>query len=338
MSANITRTSTACTFNLRALVASTVLIGTALAPATLQAATVSPSRTECTSAVPLSPGETWRDSGVWASGSCFTVDVGETGILVAELLVPATGPRAHLTLLDSDASGSIPLQQSATTVVLAAEPGRYRLGVKADDPAARLGPFRLWLDLAEPEPGSSLRRAVGQGERDSELEIEPDPLLATCPAGEELDPRTGRCLPVSTAAAPSRIQPLGPSGSGVLCRRAAARDTRDDHPDGFSCAGSLTWGTELRGQLANDWGDDHDVFRFEVPSLRPVEIAAQVTEGNGELVAELYDRHGQRLELMVGESAGVRTVRTLTPGTYFVRLEGRDNAEGGYSLQVGPPR
>jgi hypothetical protein len=337
MSAKTSRTPKTSTVRrsiLRAGFASILLIGIALAPTTLRAGTTPPSRIDCDAAVPLTPGETWRDPGAQASGACFLVDVDETGILVAELLLPATQPRAHLMLLEADAPASARLRQSATTLVLAAEPGRYSLGVKADNPEERLGPFRLWIDLAVPEPSPSLRREVGKGENDTEIELEPNPVVVLCP----FDPSTGRCPPAPTAATPSRIRPLEPYGPVALCRRAAARDVRDDFGDTFSCATSLVWGTELRGELANDWGDDSDVFRFEVPSLRPVEVAARLTEGNGELVAELYDRFGQRLELMVGEGAGVRRVRTLVPGTYFLRLEGRDHAEGGYSLHIGPPR
>lgn len=353
MSANTTRSTTLRPATLHAFVVSTLLLGTALAPATLRAATAAPSPIDCGSAVPLTPGETWRDPGAWASGACFTVDVDETGLLVAELLLPATAPGAHLTWLDSDAPVSTRLQQTGTTLVLAAGPGRYRLGVRTDDPAARLGPFRLWIDLAEPAPSLALRNRGAHGEHDSELELEPDPLVALCPDGEVLDPRTGRCRPdtdpaartaksASTAPVPSGIRPPGPSGFGTLCQRAVARDTRDDHGDTFTCAAPLTWSTPLQGRLANDWGDDRDVFRFEVESLQPVEIAARVTEGNGELFAELYDGRGQRLERMTGEGAGrdpgIRRIRTLVPGTYFVRLEGRHGAEGRYSLQIGPPR
>lgn len=342
MSANTTRSTTLRPSTLHAFVVSTLLLGIALAPATLRAATAAPSPIDCGSAVPLTPGETWRDPGTWASSACFTVEVDETGVLVAELLLPATTPDAHLTWLDSDAPVSTRLQQTGTTLVLAAGPGRYRLGVRTDDPAARLGPFRLWIDLAEPAPSLALRNRGAHGEHDSELELEPDPLVALCPDGEVLDPNTGRCRPGSTAAAPSKLQPLERSGWTALCRRAVARDTRDDHGDTFTCAAPLTWSTPLQGRLANDWGDDRDVFRFEVESLQPVEIAARVTEGNGELFAELYDGRGQRLERMTGEGAGrdpgIRRIRTLVPGTYFVRLEGRHGAEGRYSLQIGPPR
>ncbi len=276
----------------------------------------------CASIVPLVAGETWRDPGSDAGDTaCFDLDLAADGVLMVEVSAAATAAPVRLSR-DQGATAASRLRQSATSLVLAARAGSHRLRVEAEDPRQPLPTFVL----------RSRFLAGAKGETDSETEIDPDPVVAPGDKGEtdsetEIDPDPLAGDPV--ASLHDLSAPLLGSRLGALCRQGEV----DDHGDGFACATALVWGKRASGEIGNGWGDDGDVFRFRVKALGAVEIEAG---GDSELVAELYDRHGQRLDLAVGGGDGLRRVRTLAPGVYFLRLEGRDGGAGRYSLAVGP--
>lgn len=321
-----------------------LLVLAALGALPLQAApeevtAVSAGKGGCGELVLLAPGETWRDPGYGDPGTCWAVEVDTDGWLIADLLQGADSSAARLLWTDRQRLGTAVVHYSATSLILAVTPGRYRLQVLPDDPETALAPFRLQVDLVE---------IAGEGERDTELELEPDPLTAGCHNGEgdtelelEPDPLTG-----APAADGPRVSAwLQTSGDGVqrLCHRGS-----DDHGDRFVCATPMVLGRSMTAQLGNEWGDDLDVFRFRVSALEPVEITVRGVAtffggGGGELTAELYDRAGQRLAVLPQDTAlplgatGLRLLRTLVPGTYLLRIGGRDLAEGEYSVRVGAP-
>jgi len=114
---------------------------------------------------------------------------------------------------------------------------------------------------------------------------------------------------------------------------------RDDHGDTFGCATAVTPEGGVDAEIANDWGDDADVFRFVLPGspttdLWRVEVA---TSGALDVFGVLFDRHGERLaQADSGGSGGnLRLTRILSPGVYFVRIEGSLRAEGAYRLKLG---
>ncbi len=57
--------------------------------------------------------------------------------------------------------------------------------------------------------------------------------------------------------------------------------------------------------------------------------------GDADLAGALYDRYGHRLAADDRRSdAGLRLVRTLGPGRYFVRIESAHGAEGTYEIAL----
>lgn len=114
-----------------------------------------------------------------------------------------------------------------------------------------------------------------------------------------------------------------PDPDGLLC----GADT-GDQGDVLFCATSLEPGTSTKGDVANG-----GVFSFVLSGQRTVLVEIR---GNAETIGALYDPYGQRLAVADGdgERAGVRIVRTLGPGRYFVRVEGAGGAEGAYTLRI----
>lgn len=267
----------------------------------------------CDSAIPLAAGDTWRDpGGAPGEAALFSVRPDAPGTLALEASAPSGGPRVTLALVRPEEAGtpaSTILHESATCLVLdgVSPGGTYLVRVAAEDPRRPLAPFRLSVLFAADRRVGGLSKS----ETDGELEIEPDPLVAEAPAGRGLGGVIARLAP-------------------RLCELCAGGES-DDHGDGFLCATALSWNRSVSGEIGNDWGDDGDVFRFRLAALVTVEIRAG---GDSELVSELYDGHGQRLDVAGGTDP--RLVRTLVPGTYFVRVEGRDGAGGRYTLSVGP--
>lgn len=104
----------------------------------------------------------------------------------------------------------------------------------------------------------------------------------------------------------------------------------DDHGDTLSCATELLPGEKTMGELGRN---DGDVFQFVLARQRTVSIESF---GDTDARGALYDHHGHRLAFD-GDSvdgSGIRIVRTLGPGRYFVRVEGAGGAEGVYTLRV----
>ncbi len=291
----------------------------------------------CDSPIPLTAGETWRDPGSRAgAGSCFSVRLDAAGVLALDIAAPADAPRPRLTFLSPQRT----LQQSATSLILAADAGSYRLRVESEDPRQPLPPFRLSTRFVADRRAAA---GIDKSEDDSELEIEPDPFtagpLAACGSKSEddseleIEPDPVLAGPLSVTR-PHDLAEVTALLSPRLCELCRPDDA-DDHGDAFLCATPLAWREKTGGEIGNGQGDDGDVFRFRLDSLTTVKLRAR---GAAELTAMLYDGHGQRLGTVEDDGTGMRLVRTLVAGTYFVRLEGRDGAAGRYSLSVGPVR
>ena len=325
----------------------------------------------CTETIPLTAGDSWYDAGRSArEGACFQVDLTAPGILLLEVSTAAAAGPVRLVLTGLHAAGTSDcppaatrLQQSATSLALSAPRGYVQLRVTGDDPRRTLPPFVLHTRLAAASPRSELdseleidpdpltagaeaseldseleidpdpTASCGQrSELDSELEIDPDPLTAGAEASEldselEIDPDP-------TVAQPGQLYDLAtpPQALAAALGKLCQQTRGDDHGDTFACATPLTQGQPLRGDLHQDGADDEDVFRFEVTALQPVAIR---TQGEAALSFQLYDRHGQPLNLAARAAAGTSPVRTLVPGTYFLRLRAEDGSTGSYQLTLG---
>ncbi len=290
------------------------------------------------------------------AASLYRVTVPSAGLLAVDVAAPLAAGAAEPVLAYAGrgcAADRRPLviDRSATHVVLAVEdPGDYLFAVAPQDPSAPLGDVRLRSGFSVAVPKD--------GEDEEILEIEADPLTAGgifAKDGEdeeileiEADPPRLPCGPTPKDGEDEEIleieaDPLvGVAGRsmaamlGALCAATAA----DDHGDSFTCATFLAPNRRVAGEISNGWGDDGDVFEVLVggpgsadpgsADLWNVEIA-----GGGEIetAIALYDRAGRRLET-AGGGAGVRIVRALPAGPYFVRVEGRHGAEGRYTLSV----
>ncbi len=110
-----------------------------------------------------------------------------------------------------------------------------------------------------------------------------------------------------------------------LCGRG-----EDDHEDSFACATALQLGQWMEGRFDLGQGvDDVDIFTFTLDHYSAMDIA---TGGFGKGVS-LYDDEGQRLALDSWTS-GARWQRTLSPGRYFIVLEGGPGADQSYQLRA----
>jgi len=291
----------------------------------------------CASITSLAPGESWTDPGrisqrasEAASGACFTIDLPASGLLLLEVTVAAEAPRVWLSTPGREVG-----EGTATSRILVLPPGEHRFRVETEDPWQTLPPFRLdarfvatsGLDLrdeldseieVDPPPPAPAPVAL-RGELDSEIEVDPPP-----PTPNPNPALTGRPLLPSEVVA-------------ELCRQGE----EDDHGDLFACATDLgsigsTRSRVARGELGapgEPQGGDADLFRFHQEALAPLEILAW---GGADLIVELYDARGQRLDVIRGGEDGLRRVRALGPGTWFLRLTGREGAEGGYTLSLAP--
>lgn len=256
----------------------------------------------CGDAVAVPLDGTLRGAGdPRASSRLFTVEAPGAGLLALEVTAPASAPGApKLGLWGRDCrppgDASLVVETSPTRLVVAVESaGTYSFRVAAQDPALRLGRFKVasFFFGAEDDGDGWGSIVAADGEDPREIEIDPD-----------------------RAPAPPDCCALGD----------------DDHADTFTCATPLAPGGRAGGELGNGWGDDADVFAFRLEEQRTVVLTAS---GAADTVGVLYDRAGQQLAADDGGGGGhFRIARTLGPGLYYVRVEGRDGAAGPYRLHL----
>ncbi|RMH21977.1 MAG: hypothetical protein D6696_04530 [Acidobacteria bacterium] len=183
----------------------------------------------------------------------------------------------------------------------------------------------------DPDPFVACPTVANKSDLDDEIEIDPDPFVA-CPTVAnksdlddeiEIDPDPFVACVYNLAALPRGAR----RWLDALCRQGEA----DDHGDAFLCATPMVLGRPIDGRLANGWGDDEDVFAFRLPT--PQTVAVEVRSEAGAAV-QLFDRFGHALAAGSqpgGDRDAVALVRTLSPGTYFLRLDGTG---GSYRLRA----
>ncbi len=288
-----------------------ILLG--LSPAVLNAVT----QPACDDFVPLLPSETWRDPGTPVGAACFAITTDHRGVLLLELTQAVGTPSAYIELQSDGPNAPHILYRTASSLIVALAPGSHPFRVLTADPKLPLLPFRL---------RSGFTAIATKGENDSEIELEPDPTMigGDFTKGEndseiELEPD------------PSLIEPdASVIGLHALCKSASGYEGQDDHGDSVACATTIDSGRSVVGELVNGWGDDVDVFRFDVHDLATVEIIAH---SDSELVVALLDQHGQRLG-SPARTENLRWIRTLAPGSYFLRLDRPSGMDRHYSVRL----
>lgn len=248
----------------------------------------------------------------------FRVQVPAAGLLTLDVTVPgAAEAEARLGFFgaacEQPSSGVAALglvEQTPTRVVLAtAAPGAFRVAVAAQDPRTRLGRYRVTAGFVAARylTRSPTLEKDGGGESDDELETEPDV------QGDDPMEKNGD----------------NPEWSRQLCGQRKI----DDHGDTVLCATRLSLGERVAGEIFNSWGDDHDLFRFRLLAPRTVDIA---TVGTTDTFGTLYSHDGHRLAADDdgGHHDNFRIVKTLSPGLYYVQVEGSQASEGSYQVLV----
>ena len=111
----------------------------------------------------------------------------------------------------------------------------------------------------------------------------------------------------------------------------AGTTSADDHGDDLSSATRVALSSETAGAV--DSADDADWFRFEVSARREVTVE---TSGGLDAVGTLYDLGGNVLAVDDDSGGGLnfRIQRTLSVGTYFVRVASFGSDTGSYMLRV----
>lgn len=270
--------------------------------------------------------------------ACFVTYAPSAGLLMLEANVPsAADTEAKLEFLGASCEGSRTaksafrykdrLANSAWIEVRQA--GDFYFCVEAQDPSLEIGEYQLvngFLpavfsktdpDEDEPEPDPFADPRGGYKTDPDEDEPEPDPF-------------TGRdgCLktdPDEDEPEPDPFTDMRPTLEGV-CQQMRM----DDHGDALGCATPIRLGQGIQAMIRSDLGHDQDFFTFRVEELTTVRV--EIT-GAGDTVGSLYDPHGYRLK--VDDDGGhVRIVKTLSPGRYFIRVEGYLGARDAYRLTV----
>ena len=99
----------------------------------------------------------------------------------------------------------------------------------------------------------------------------------------------------------------------------------------------LPLGLQRLEQSVGREGDAVDYYRFELSEAREVRLGLTLLEGEAALVVE--DAEGNVLARAVAYTTGREAVvRTLLPGTYYVRVEAVGGAASEYELGYPSPR
>ncbi len=297
-----------------------MLIVALLMPSSAAHAATASLEQACANAHLLELDSTARGYARQGAMEVFMLDIPEAGVLALDVTLPGPAEAdARLGMLGPDCSpptdrDPLVIERSAAHQVVAIGPGTYFFRLAAQDPRATLGEYQLTVgfaadidgiepDVVDPKPGSHLTA--------------PAPQIAATPhkVGPEI------VNPDPDFAAPG-------GGLAGLCRQPL-----DDHADTFTCATALRLGHRLSAEVDGGREDEADMFTFTLDRVRTLRIASA---GPTDTLGALYDHFGHRLAIDDddGLDGSFRIVKTLAPGRYFVRVEGRDGAEGAYGLAV----
>lgn len=300
-------------------------------------------QTACFEAAWIEPGEVVRGLGRAAGEpDCYRLAAPGAGLLMLDVTVSAPASTEPLLTVSRGGCG---FGKSLELGSLAGTPSRrlLRVGgerellvcVGAQDPLLRLEDYRFeiaFLAFDKDEP----IEVEPEGEKDEPIEVEPegykDEPIEVEPEGYKDEPI--EVEPEGQKDEPIEVEPEGLTLELDVLAALCQEVRRDEHADVFACATPLDLGLPIAGELSNPWGDDQDVFVFRLTSPETVRLwfSSELEASVG-----LHDARGQRLAL-AGEAADglstLRRVKTLSPGVYFVRVQGWRGAEGAYELEV----
>lgn len=246
--------------------------------------------------------------GAVGEAHCYRLDARTAGLLLLHATPETTSPSGVRMALLHRAEGAHAATAVATFVDrkitemrLLAEAGTYFLTLRAEDPRQALPAYRLvsrWIDVDLSVVEPTVRPVAWKTETNGEIELEPE---------------TARHL-------------------SLLERLCTSDPRRDDHDGTFACATPITHGSV--GALASGWEDDVDVFRFELAHWATIALTLTRHGSAADARGALHDTFGRRIGVVENpDASGIgRAVRTLGPGTYFVRIQG--SMPGTYALAV----
>ncbi len=237
------------------------------------------------------------------------------------------------------------IEQTARDLTFVTQhPGRFFFRVAGQDPLQPPDVFKVSAGFVRMV---DLRAGAEKEEDDEVFEIEPDGNAAG--ADKEEDDEVFEIEPDSEAAGADKeeddeVFEIEPDEnlfsadesavSDLISRQLCGLELADDHGDTPGCATLIADRQgEISGEIGNAWGDDQDYFALRVTSLETVQITvAGATDTRG----SLYDRYGHRLAMDDdgGAGTGFRIVESLSPGLYFLEVEGSGSAEGPYRVRV----
>ncbi len=326
----------------------------------------------CSAPHPMLPDGSERQvEGLAGDAHCYRLELATAGLWHLSIASPEPS-RAVFEILDAAGRRASleDFERSAAERLTFAPAGTWLVRVRAQDPLRPLPAYRLTSRFVEAARSEVAWKSEDNGELEiegegivagcrafdaaasflksednGELEIEGEGFAAGCRASGFLKSEDNGELEIEGEgfAAGCRASGFFKSedngeleiegeglAAGCVDRAAELRQALcgvgDDHGDSLACATPIR--CSVHGELANGWGDDVDVFRFRVDGWQTVEIA---TCSDFTTRGELFDAAGQSLDATGGDD-GFRMVRTLGPGTYFVRVAGE--SAGFYGLEI----
>ena len=117
-------------------------------------------------------------------------------------------------------------------------------------------------------------------------------------------------------------------GTSVSLYPICGLRSADDHGDDFACASDIVLGSETPGLVS---ATDADLFSFLLASRATVVVE---TSGEADTYLTLFDAGGRSLmaDDDGGAGRGSRIEAELSPGRYFLSIEGVGDSEGSYVL------
>ncbi len=309
----------------------------------------------CANTPSIGLGETLRGESLSIGDpDCFRLEIPAAGLLMLDLAVPGTAAaEPRLGILGPgctrDATSDLEvIEQSASHLLVVSDASReLTVCVGAQDPRQELGEYKLqttfllqtaFLDIDLPGSRKAEQIEVdpdpfaGCTQKAEQIEVDPDPFAGCTQKAEQIEVDPDPFAGCTQKAEQIEVDPDPFAGSHPMDALCRDHDF-DDHSDNLLCATPVELGGSIPGEIDNGWGDDHDVFVFELSAVRSVQIE---TSGEVDTFGGLYDRRGQRLAATHGggDNANFRLAKTLQPGLYFVRVEGAAWSRGAYALTI----